>query len=218
MTREKDKLKSQSKKGFIFLFLLLLFFQWKTTEKTSLTVLTNSDIMVRDMRLNEYPPVKISLVGKTVWIPIAHWLEGRRESIAFYRMLNNFSEVVDPNLYFFANHPRERVGITEFEKFPYLLLPFFVYGLVAIISKRKFNKNLKISFFAPILLLTFIGNKNNLGPFSLFPFIVVVCTLGLNQISEVAFKKHKAHKKQTFLGFLIIYFLILIQQIAYGIS
>ncbi len=203
---------------FICFLVLLLFFQWKTTETTSLTNLTNSDIMVRDMRLNEYPPVKVSLANKTLWIPIAHWFEGRQESIAFFRMSKNFSEVVDPNLYFFANHPRERIGISEFEKFPYLLLPFFAYGLVTIISRQKFNKNLKISFFVPILLLTLIGSKNSLGSFSFFPFIIVVSVFGLNQILKVVFNKYKNYKKQISWGFLVLYFLVLIQQISYGIG
>ena len=202
-------------KVLIILFILLTFFQWRTTERASLTVLTNSDIQVRDMRLNEYPPVKISLAGKTVWIPIAHWFEGRVESIAFFRLLRNFSEVIDPNLYFFANHPRERVGVSEFEKFPYLLLPFFIYGLVTIISKHKFKKELVISFFIPLILVAIIGGKNSLSIFSLFPFVFTMSVHGLNRVWDIVSKKHKTHRKQIASGFLIIYFLVLIQQISY---
>lgn len=208
----------KSLKIFLLLFIPLLFFQWKTTDKISLTKLSNDQQRIQSMRLREYPPVKVDLLGKTVWIPIAHWFEGRTESISFFRILSNFSEVVDPNLYFFANHPRERVGVQEFEKFPFLLLPFFVYGLLQFVQKTKNQKLLIISFFAPVLLTSFIGSKNSFGPFSLFPFVTVFSALGLFQVSKNTFKKYKTNKKQISLGFLLIYILVLIQQYSYGIN
>ena len=38
-----------------------------------------------------------------------------------YKFQRNFFSALDPNLYFFASHPRERAGINEFEKFKYKL-------------------------------------------------------------------------------------------------
>ena len=50
------------------------------------------------------------------------------------RYLKNMAYNLDPNLYFFANHPRERIIAVEFEKFSFLFLPFFVIGLTALFS------------------------------------------------------------------------------------
>ena len=163
--------------GFLFLLLLIVFFQWKTTSPTSLTVLLNDDIRLKDQRLKEYPPVFIKVGSKTIWIPVAHWFEGRKETIAVFRLANNFSEVIDPNLYFFANHPRERVGVSEFEKFPFIFFPFFVVGILTTVGLKRF-KTYFWSLILTILLLSLLGNKNQLGPFVLFPFIVSLSAIG----------------------------------------
>ena len=169
--------------SFVFLIALLLFFQFKTTEISSLTLLSNDDIRVKDMRLKEYP-YSLTRVG---W-----WLEGRKETIAFFRILKNFSEVIDPNLYFFANHPRERVGYVEFEKFPYIFLPFFIWGLFS--SVKKLSKNYLVTFLPfvlPIILISFTGLKNSLGPFSLFPWIVTITAIGIGETYKRIYKYAK---------------------------
>jgi hypothetical protein len=203
---------------FVILMILLLVFQWQTTEVRSLTNLSNDEQRVQHMRLKEYPPVYIKLAGKTLWIPLAHWFEGRRESIAFFRILNNLSEVIDPNLYFFSNHPRERVGVTEFEKFPYVLLPFFVVGMLKALDKQKKRNLLLVSFIFPVLLIALIGNQNKLGPFSLFPFIAIATSNGLEgivgNIKQVSIKKRKI----IITGLLVAYLLVFLQMISYAIS
>jgi len=161
--------------SFTILFLLLLFFQFKTTGISSLTLLSNDDIRVRDMRLREYPPLKI---------PVGWWFEGRKESIAFFRILKNFSEVIDPNLYFFANHPRERVGFIEFEKFHFVFIPFFLLGIFKLIDQNKILYTF-LSFILSVLLILTIGNYNPIGPFSLFPAISVTTIYG----AEYVYKK-----------------------------
>ena len=174
--------KRSSKKyffAFLVFFSLLLVFQWKTTSEESLVELSNDEQRVQQMRLKEYPPIRIS---------IAHWFENREESIAFFRILENFSETIDPNLYFFANHPRERVGINEFKKFPYIFLPLFFYGLVLSVAERR-KLVLGMSFILPVFLISIIGHKNQLGPFSLFPFLVVSTTHGLELLFQTAICK-----------------------------
>ena len=174
--------KRSSKKyffAFLVFFSLLLVFQWKTTSEESLVELSNDEQRVQQMRLKEYPPIRIS---------IAHWFENREESIAFFRILENFSETIDPNLYFFANHPRERVGINEFEKFPYIFLPLFFYGLVLSVAERR-KLVLGMSFILPVVLISIIGHKNQLGPFSLFPFLAVSITHGLELLFQTAICK-----------------------------
>ena len=163
--------------GFLFFFVLIVFSQWKTTSPASLTVLLNDDIRLRDQRLKEYPPVFIKVGSKTVWIPVAHWFEGRKETIAVFRLANNLSEVIDPNLYFFANHPRERVGVSEFEKFPFILFPFFFVGVLTTVGLKRLRPYF-LSLIITILLLSLFGNKNRLGPFALIPFIVSLSAIG----------------------------------------
>ncbi len=51
--------------------------------------------------------------------------------VVFYlnQLQQNFFESLDISRYFFASHPRERVGVHEFAIFPFWLLPFFIWGL-----------------------------------------------------------------------------------------
>lgn len=202
-------------KTFTAIFLLLLFFQWKTTQISSLSYLDNDQQRIQQMRLREYPSVALTLGSKKIWIPIAHWFEGRVETISLFRMKDNFSESLDPTLYFFANHPRERVGVEEFEKFPYILLPFFLIGIFSKKFKIK-SKTFVFSFLAPIILVTFIGNNNRLGPFSLFPFITVTAAYGLWLTSERLKKIPKKKGRNISLVFLTVFALVVIQVIAYA--
>lgn len=176
------------------LFILLLFFQWQTTTRVSLTYLDNDEQRVQQERLGEYPTISVQLGSKTIWIPIAHWFEGRKEAIVFFRIQKNFFEAIDPNLYFFANHPRERVNIQEFEKFPYILFPFFLIGILSLTYKRV--NSIWIPLIFPIVLISFIDHKNALGPFSLFPFFAVTITQGINivlaKIKQMS-KKYVSH-------------------------
>lgn len=187
----------KNKRLFLLLFIPVLFFQIQTTNRLSLTAISNDERRVIDMRLRAYP---------SKFLRIGYWLEERKESIAFNRIITNFFENIDPNLYFFSNHPRQRVGIKEFEKFPYILLPFFLLGIFDWISKK--NKLFWIiSFFIPLVILSIIGNNNNLGPFSLFPFFVVSISKGLKKLQNKYLKI-----------FFIILILVLIQIISYEIS
>ena len=190
---------------FGLLFLLLLVFQWQGTQKISLVNLTNDEKRIQDMRLEEYPNYKISLFDKDIWIPLAYWFEGRKESLIFYKMKKNFSEVVDINLYFFANHPRERVGIRELEKFPFILLPLFIFGLFVFTKKNKILSS--ISLAAPIVLITLIGGRSILGPFSILPGIVVATTIGLESFFE---KLRKISAKKRILSFFVLVILFCI--------
>lgn len=202
-------------KTFTAIFLLLLFFQWKSTQISSLSYLDNDQQRIQQMRLREYPPVALTLGSKKIWIPIAHWFEGRKETISLFRIKDNFSEIVDPALYFFANHPRERVGVAEFEKFPYILLPFFLIGILS----KKFKIKSKIFVFSlltPIILASFIGKNNELGPFSLFPFMTIATAYGLSLTSERLKKIPKKKRRNISFVFLAVFALVVIQVISYA--
>ena len=199
----------QENKKFYFyistvLFSLLLFFQWKTSFITSLTYRNDNEKVIQQEWLKAYPPIYIKIDGKTIWIPIAHWLEQRKEFLVFYKLEENFSEVVDPNLFFFTNHPRERVGVREFEKFPYILLPIFIVGLFSI--KKKNLKDVLLGL-SPVVLISFIGNSNPMGPFALFPFFAAIISIGLAP---------NFSKKQFLIPFVALFILVFIQSFAYA--
>jgi hypothetical protein len=190
---------------------LLLIYQYSTTNVKPLTYLTEQERVVQLRRLNEYPPVKLTLLGKTIWIPLAHWLEQRPETLALYRIQSNLKEVLSPNLYFFANHPNERVGVKEHEKFPYILLPFFVLG-VLLLDFKKNKTILSFFIFAPILLVALAGTYFDVEPISIFPFIAASSALGIEYAWAKVSKLIPTKLRGGTTGVtLILYALVLIQ-------
>lgn len=162
---------SKDKIGFLTSAFLsvLLFSQYQTTEKRPLTYLSPAEQEFRQNRIGEYP---------ASFSPFNRWIEKRPEAIAVSNFGKNFFENIDPNLYFFANHPRERAGVWEFEKLPLLFLPFFLYGLFLTVNSSKFLL-LLLGGMTPIILTSVIGNANPLGPFSLFPVFVAATAYGI---------------------------------------
>lgn len=206
-----------AKIGFFFLIsmVLLAFFQLTTTNVQDLDYLDNDEQRVQQMRLREYPPVRVTLFGKTLWIPVAHWFEQRKEAITFYRLEENFFEAIDPNLYFFSNHPRERVGLEEFEKFLYITFPFFLWGLTRYLEEKRF---LIIATAVPsLVLISMIGHSDPLGPFLLFPFISVSIYLGLEEGYRLLKKISWAGRMTMVVVFLFLFALVFIQTFSYAI-
>lgn len=148
----------------LLLFMSLLFLQFQTTTRESLDSLNLENQLLVQMRLREYP--------------MAHLFENRPELVVFFKIQENLAQILDPNFYFFANHPRERAGIQEFEKLPYIFLPVLLIGIVHMIQ-RKVQKQLLFIAVVPIALLSLIGQKNNLGPLGLFPFLAIATSYGL---------------------------------------
>lgn len=101
-------------------------------------------------------------------------------SVPINKYFQNLFYNLDPNLYFFANHPRERSGVEEFKKFSPLLLPFFLWGLHLFFKNKK---RMYLACFAIILILTaFIRSNYEIGPILFFPLIVSVSALGVKQM------------------------------------
>lgn len=210
--------KGAKKKGatcvFLASMLILSFLQIRTTNYEDLSYLDNDEQRVQQMRLKEYPPVKLSLFGKSLWIPMAHWFEERKEVITFYRLEKNFFQAIDLNLYFFSNHPRERVGTSEFEKYLYPLLPFFLIGSFAYFKESKYL--LVGVIFLSLILISIIGFLNPLGPFLLFPFMSIAIYLGLEN-TYTKIKKWGILKRISAITiFLMFYGLSFIQILAYA--
>lgn len=137
--------------AFIAFFSMVLFFQWSLTNRVCPTCLSPLEYDSQQMRLKQYPPLQI---------PLAYWIEARPESIALFRIEENFFKMLNLSFYFFGR-----------EKFPLIYLPLFFIGLYKIVKKGDafFICSLPI----PIVLISFIGNQNPLSYFSLFPFFIV---------------------------------------------
>ncbi|KKQ26391.1 MAG: hypothetical protein US62_C0022G0007 [Candidatus Woesebacteria bacterium GW2011_GWA1_37_8] len=174
---------------------ILLIFQYKTSSINPLTFLNENEKIEQQERMRGYP---------RHFYRFANWLEQRKEALIFYKLQENFFEVMDPNLYFFANHPRERVGVVEYEKFPYIFLPFLVIGLL---SLKKSSFKILLLSSSPLILLSLIGNSNPMGPFSLFPTLAAFIAVGLEPIFK--------NKKYLFV-FLMLFSLVFIQTISYA--
>ncbi len=165
---------------FAIIFAFLVFFQWQTSEKINLLTLDTSQQILHQQRLNLYPKILFNILNKQINLPLANIFELRKESIAISNLQVNFSQTLDLNFYFFASHPREVIGIPIIEKFSFILLPFFLIGLYQLIKSPTKRSLIFFSAIIPITLLTLIGHHNQLGPFSLFPFIGVTTVLGIS--------------------------------------
>ncbi|MFH0937371.1 MAG: hypothetical protein V1808_03685 [Candidatus Daviesbacteria bacterium] len=127
-------------------------------------------------RKSELPIFIINVLNKTKTINTALYI-ANEQSAMFYKFEQNLFRTIDLNLYFFGNHPRERPGIREFEKYSFLLLPFFLLGLYKLVISKIWW--LFISLLVPLLVLSFVGQDNSIGPFSLFPFFTVTVSIGI---------------------------------------
>lgn len=186
--------------------------QYKTTETEPLTTIDNYTRMLIDNNKKAYPPVYIKFLTKTKWIPASTYLEEESYTLAIRRIEENLFVNLDLGLFFFANHPRERTGMTEYEKFPYLFTPFFIIGFIGLLKSKRYL--LTISLSLPLLFLALIGDNNNLGPFVLFPLFVTALVVGLS--SGYNFLKTI---NLSFLGssvFLFLYLTVVIQLLLYN--
>ena len=110
-------------------------------------------------------------------------------SMSLGKYLRNISYSVDPNLYFFSSHPREKSGIDEFEKYSPFLLPIFIIGvLIHALSFGKI-KALTAYLLASIIITGFISPYFKLGPILLFPYISIVIALGAASVIKKNYVK-----------------------------
>ena len=84
---------------------------------------------------------------------------------------------LDPNLYFFAGHPRERAQFDEFAKYPPFFLPFFIIGLIWLINQK--SKPAIVYFAAALILGTLSRSTLVLGPVLVYPFANSIIVLGV---------------------------------------
>lgn len=92
------------------------------------------------------------------------------------KLQRNLFGNLDPNLYFFKSHPRERLGVEEFGKYLPIFLPFFLIGVLYYIY--ILSPSLLIYAISVSLLSSIISSKYNLGPILFFPLINFMITIG----------------------------------------
>lgn len=98
-------------------------------------------------------------------------------SLPLYKLQRNLFLNLDPNLYFFKSHPRERGGIDEFDKYLPVFLPFFLVGILYCIFVL-FTRIL--IYFLPILIISSVISPSfYLGPILFFPIINLLITMGM---------------------------------------
>ncbi len=101
-------------------------------------------------------------------------------SLPLSKIQKNAFSALDPNLYFFASHPRERKGIDDFEKYSFILFPIFLIGLLKVLKEKYIV--LGIYFLWAFLMTALISARYALGPVLYFPIINVVLLYGVMPI------------------------------------
>ncbi len=110
-------------------------------------------------------------------------------SLPLYKLQRNLFSNLDPNLYFFKSHPRERGGIDEFDKYLPVFLPVFLIGILYCIFVL-FTRIL--IYFLPILIISSaISPSFYLGPILYFPIINLIITVGIILSLEILLKFSK---------------------------
>lgn len=93
---------------------------------------------------------------------------------------SNIFNSLSPNLYFFANHPREREKVEEFSMYPSILVIPFLVGVIKILNHLRYLIVGHILF--AFLVTGFIKQSYIFGPVLFFPLINLLITIGFLEI------------------------------------
>lgn len=92
---------------------------------------------------------------------------------------SNIFNNLSPNLYFFANHPREREKVEEFSMYPSIFVIPFLVGVIYFFN----SSNLIIGYVMFTFLITgFIKQTYIFGPVLFFPLINLIISIGFLKI------------------------------------
>lgn len=153
--------------GLIF----LIFYQLLIPK----TVVASRDAFVIDQRWQMYANAKLP-ENKWLW-KIPQWFEVNELSHRLGKMQENAAVVLNPGYYFFANHPFERVGIMEFEKFWFGLLVPWIIGLFVWFEDMYY----RVLLLVAVGIATLVG-ESHLGAVFLLPIVCCQIALGLTWI------------------------------------
>jgi len=176
-----------------FLFFCLNTSYVLTTEKTSLIQLSSLSKDLQQKRLNSYPSPPIPLLPGIIAYKIPHLLEQKEITISIYRLQDNLTNYFDPNYYFFGSYPKEMQIPGEFSKFSFFSLLFLLLGVFEFKKTKKLL--ILLYFLLSVLLVALVGDRNHLGVFVSFPFLVLLITLGIQKFV----KSFKINYENTFI-------------------
>lgn len=134
--------------------------------------------------LHQSGPEKI--VGRIAW---------NRPMASGEKFLKNVSLFLDPNFYFFGEHPRERTEVIAREKLLNVDLFLLLWGLWLLAKEKRIDKWLKL-FFGAVFVSAGLGLNNNLAS---LPMVILL----LWPIA-IAFEKMLLKKSAWLSGYLLI--------------
>jgi hypothetical protein len=138
---------------FIIIFVLLQLFSFYP--KTLFYQSEVDRIEIRQ-RMQDYPPSLYRL---------ANILEQRPESLLFYRLQNNF------------------FNILNFSSIPFILIPLLIIGIFYQMKTKKFSYFV-IPVFMPLTALTLLGPNQPHGNFCLYPFLIISIIYGIVALAK----------------------------------
>ncbi len=112
-------------------------------------------------------------------VPLARLFQNKLQ-VPITKFESNLSALLDPNNYFFGFHPREVVGGLNLVKFPFVSLPFFIFGFLAL-PRRKNYRLLIFTTLGLIILLSLLENFSGFD-FLLYLPLVIVFLWGVKNI------------------------------------
>lgn len=157
---------------FICSFFLLVYLTVSSGFDKSLIVVTPGDLL----KINDRHGYFSAELGKAFQNRFSLKIYSEIYPL-FYKYQNNLFSNLDPNLYFFGSHPRERAGIAEFNKYPSIYIIFFIVGVLYLTAKA--NKYLIIFSLIVIIASGFISPGFKYGPVLFFPLINVILFWGI---------------------------------------
>jgi hypothetical protein len=161
--------------------------------------LDNDGQRVQQERMQSYGLTYIDTVFGVIWLKPAHWIEENKAVIVLSRIEENLFETLDLSYYFFGGFPRNNPS--DYEKFPFFLIVFFIVGIVKLIKSRNYFP-VAVLFFIPVAVLSLIGVGGKYGAFSMIPFFVFLIYSGVKVAAS------NTSRKKIFYIFLVFSLLL----------
>lgn len=173
----------------LLIFFTLILFLVNVKEASSENILIPSALDIQ--QLNKRHEFYANSLGKiyTNRFSLTYFKE---YNPLLYKLNRNFFANLNPNLYFFNSHPRERPGIEEFEKYLPIFLPFFIIGVLY--SIYVFLPKMLIYLVAISLISSVFSYSHKPGPILFFPVINLMITIGIILSLKEIFKIFKKTK------------------------
>lgn len=153
---------------FIVFLAIVSYIQISTTIKQPIGGYSQTEKLSQQQNLDAY-----------TFVRAGYWLEQKPITLSLRKVTGRLMENFEINKYFFGGHPRAQVGENDFEKFSFVLLPFFLVGLYQIIKDK--NRFIFMTFIMALIISAIWGNMNDLGNYLLLPCLVVIIFFGLKK-------------------------------------